>query len=57
MSNFFGDISEAYRISYTKLKLCAQCGQAVDPRAHRLTKDGNGILCPDCAIKEEKHEK
>ena len=53
-NSFFGDISEAYRISYTKPKPCAQCGRAVDPNAHRLTKDGSGVLCPDCAIKEEE---
>jgi DNA-directed RNA polymerase subunit RPC12/RpoP len=54
MSSFFGGISEAYRISYTKPKPCAQCGRAVDPNAHRLTKDGRGVLCPDCDIKEEE---
>lgn len=33
---------------------CAECGRAVDPHAHRLTKDGRGVLCPQCAIEEEK---
>ena len=32
---------------------CAECGRAVDPHAHRLTKDGYGVLCAECAIQEE----
>ena len=52
MSSFFAGITEAYRMSYTRPKPCAECGRAVDPRAHRLTKDGRGVLCPQCAIKE-----
>lgn len=53
MSSFFAGITEAYRMSYTKPKPCAECGRAVDPRAHRLTKDGSGVLCAECAIQEE----
>lgn len=56
MSSFFAGITEAYRMSYTKPKPCAECGRAVDPRAHRLTKDGRGVLCAECAIKEGRSD-